>query len=206
VTEEGWTLAQLPGQVAALLEGRYAGQRSGRVEDLPSERSIRWYTTIGLVDRPAMQGRTVFYGRRHVLQLAAIKLLQAEGHSLAEVQERLVGASERQLAAVVGVPVEDGTPAAVPPAAPSAARVDFWKRGDPRSLAHEGTPPARADLRRGGGAPVAARPAVRLGDGVTVVLDAATRVPDDGELAAIAAAAAPLLDLLHRLGLAGEAP
>jgi DNA-binding transcriptional MerR regulator len=214
VAEEVWTLAQLPGQVAALLEGHYAGQRSGRVEELPSERSIRWYTTIGMVDRPvAHRGRTVLYGPRHVLQLAAIKMLQAQGHSLAEVQERLVGASDRQLAGLVGLPVAD--PAASAPAVPPAPAA-FWKHSEGRPLAAPPAPmPAQAGLATRGGAghgidrtaltSATARPAVRLADTVTVVLDAATRVPDEGELAAIAAAAAPLLDLLERLGLTGAA-
>ena len=78
--------------MALALAVDYAGQASGRVRDVPDRRTIRYYTTLGLIDRPAaMRGRTALYGLRHLLQLAAIKRLQAHGLSLAEVQQRLVG-------------------------------------------------------------------------------------------------------------------
>src|SRR4051812_21950447 len=93
-----WTLDELCGQVARALAGDYAGQASGRVRDVPDRRTIRYYTTLGLIDRPAtMRGRTALYGVRHVLQLAAVKRLQAEGLSLAEVQARLVGRTDAAL-------------------------------------------------------------------------------------------------------------
>ncbi|MBL7496798.1 MerR family transcriptional regulator [Frankia sp. CNm7] len=249
---ELWTLAQLPDQVAALLAGNYTGQSSGRVGELPTARTIRWYTTIGLVDRPvAASGRAVLYGPRHALQLAAIKKLQAEGRSLAEIQERLVGASNRQLTAVVGRPSAKPVPLAAGPADAldtvgvldtsdalgTAAAGAFWRRGaDGRTPVEEGTTAGTAGPN-GSPAATAARPlksatdsaddtvithantvnittsvapAVRLADSVTVVLSAATRMPDAEELAAIERAAAPLLDLLGRLGLAettkGECP
>ena len=44
-----------------------------------------------------MRGRTALYGPRHVLQLVAIKRLQAQGLSLAAVQERVVGLSDAAL-------------------------------------------------------------------------------------------------------------
>jgi hypothetical protein len=44
-------------------------------------------------------------------------------------------------------------------------------------------------------------PGVRLGTGVTLLLGAATHAPDPDELAAIEAAARPLLELLRRHGL-----
>src|ERR671936_2294470 len=93
-----WTLGDLTDRVAAALAVGYRGQRSGRVRDVPDQRAIRWYTTLGLVDRPAaMRGRTALYGRRHLLQLVAIKRLQAQGNTLAELQRRLVGLTDRAL-------------------------------------------------------------------------------------------------------------
>ena len=65
---------------------------------MPDLRTIRYYTTLGLLDRPAaMRGRTALYGPRHLLQLVAIKRLQARGLSLAAVQERVVGLSDAAL-------------------------------------------------------------------------------------------------------------
>src|SRR5205809_950859 len=93
-SESLWDLDELCAQVALALAADYAGQASGRVRDVPDGRTIRYYTTLGLVDRPVAvpgKGRTAFYGRRHLLQLVAIKRLQAQGLSLSEVQARLVG-------------------------------------------------------------------------------------------------------------------
>src|SRR5687767_4351749 len=74
------------------------GQSSGRVRDVPDVRMIRYYTTIGLMDRPAeMRGRTAFYGPQHLRQLVAIKRLQAQGMSLVEVQQSLAGAGAKKL-------------------------------------------------------------------------------------------------------------
>ena len=54
------------------------GRPAARVRAVPDRRAIRWYTTIGLIDRPvAHRGRTALYGPRHLLQLVAVKRLQA---------------------------------------------------------------------------------------------------------------------------------
>jgi DNA-binding transcriptional MerR regulator len=93
---EKWRIEQLSELVGKAL-GDFA-QDSGRVRDVPDVRTIRYYTTLGLLDRPVeMQGRTAFYGRRHVLQLVAIKRLQSQGLSLVEVQETLAGAGDKKL-------------------------------------------------------------------------------------------------------------
>ncbi len=97
--ETFWTIDELGERVAEALGGQgYDGVPSGRVRDVPDLRTIRYYTTLGLLDRPAaMRGRTALYGPRHLLQLVAIKRLQARGLSLAAVQERVVGLSDASL-------------------------------------------------------------------------------------------------------------
>src|SRR3954452_21484675 len=93
-----WTLDELGAEVALALAVDYDGQASGRVRDVPDRRTIRYYTTLGLIDRPAeMRGRTALYHRRHLLQLVSIKRLQAQGLTLAELQERLLGQSDAAL-------------------------------------------------------------------------------------------------------------
>jgi hypothetical protein len=123
MTEANWTLDELTERVGAALSVGYDGQPSGRVRDLPDQRAIRWYTTIGLVDRPAaMRGRTAMYGSRHLLQLVAIKRLQARGRSLVAIQAELAGATDTQLARVAQLaeaPVPRGAPVA--PRPPGAA-------------------------------------------------------------------------------------
>lgn len=127
---ESWTIAELAELAGAALRG--GGAANGRVRDVPNERSIRWYTTIGLVDPPlSRRGRTARYGRRHLLQLVAVKRRQAEGRSLAEIQNELLGATDSTLEAVArleepeeivpgGPPVPGSPPPPVTPPAPPA--------------------------------------------------------------------------------------
>ncbi|GLZ75473.1 hypothetical protein Afil01_02800 [Actinorhabdospora filicis] len=111
--ENLWTVAELAELVARALSYDYTGAASGRVTDVPSVRVIRWYQTIGLVGRPAeTRGRTALYGPRHLRQIVAVKRLQAEGHSLADIQARLLGASDDVLTEVARVP--DTLPTAGP--------------------------------------------------------------------------------------------
>jgi DNA-binding transcriptional MerR regulator len=94
------------------------------VRDVPNERLVRWYVTVGLVDPPlSRRGRVARYGRRHLLQLVAVKRRQAEGRSLAEIQAELAGATDEALAAVARVPDAEPAPD-VRPAAPAR----FWAR------------------------------------------------------------------------------
>src|SRR3954470_23765274 len=99
IMTHAWTLDELVDLVGRALAVNYAGSTSGRVRDLPDRRMVRYYATAGLVDRPsAMRGRTALYGRRHLLQLVAVKRLQAAGHPLATIQQELAGADDDTLA------------------------------------------------------------------------------------------------------------
>jgi DNA-binding transcriptional MerR regulator len=94
--------------------------KNGQVRAVPDERTIRYYATLGLLDRPlAMRGRTALYGPRHLAQVVAIKRLQSAGRSLAEIQELWPSLDDGSLARMTGVAVE---------AQPRGARADFWKR------------------------------------------------------------------------------
>ncbi|MEV4459468.1 MerR family transcriptional regulator, partial [Microbispora sp. NPDC049633] len=90
---------------------------NGRVREVPNERLIRWYTTIGLLDPPlGRRGRVALYGRRHLLQLVAVKRRQADGLSIAAIQAELTGATDAMLQRVAGLA---GPPPESPPAPPS---------------------------------------------------------------------------------------
>jgi DNA-binding transcriptional MerR regulator len=183
MNDELWTLEQLSDRVADLLAKGYDGQQNGRVRELPNGRTIRWYTTIGLVDRPlATKGRVALYGQRHALQLAAIKQLQARGNTLAEVQERLLGADDDELARIAMTRM-DVFPA---PAHVEVPPDGFWR--------HHRTETKNDTVTN-------VVPAFRVGDSVTVLLDGATRPLDDADIAELTAAARPLLDAIDRLGL-----
>src|ERR1700738_2680437 len=92
------TLEDLTREVADRIRRGGVRQGNGQVSALPDQRTLRYYTTIGLLDRPlAVRGRQAVYGPRHVLQAVAVKRLQAAGLSLGEIQTRLAGLPTPQL-------------------------------------------------------------------------------------------------------------
>ncbi|MCG5212304.1 MerR family transcriptional regulator [Streptosporangium sp. KLBMP 9127] len=172
---ETWTIRELAERATDALRAASGSPVNGRVREVPGERLIRWYTTIGLVDPPlTRRGRIALYGRRHLLQLVAIKRLQAAGNSIAAIQADLAGATDAQLAGAAGLPEPET-------ATPRPARDRFWaeRPQTPTGLVH----------------------GVRLAPGVTVVLDGASRTPSPDDMAALVAAAGPLLAALGERGL-----
>lgn len=104
-TEEPTSLSleELSSQVEQWL-AKYAllgAQQDNRVSQVPDARTIRYYTTLGLLDRPRIDGRTARYTKRHLLQLLAIKALQAADLPLSEIQSRLYGRSNSELEATL---------------------------------------------------------------------------------------------------------
>lgn len=193
-----WTLDELVRRVSAALAGSaYLGAPNRRVRDVPDRRAVRWYVTIGLVDRPAaMAGRTALYGRRHLLQIVAVKRRQAAGHSLAEIQAELAGATDETLRQVAAVPDEllDRAPAAIPrdmtaETRRSARRARFWADRP----AADGVPSATSDTGSVRADSVSMLAAVQLSGGALILLP---RQPGPDDVRAIRAAAMPLLDLL----------
>ncbi|WP_327045029.1 MerR family transcriptional regulator [Microbispora sp. NBC_01189] len=97
-----WTIGELAERAADLLGSEL--RVNGRVREVPNERLIRWYTTIGLLDPPAARrGRLALYGNRHLLQLVAVKRRQAEGLSIAAIQAELAGATNAMLQRIAGL-------------------------------------------------------------------------------------------------------
>ncbi|HEX7276957.1 MAG TPA: MerR family transcriptional regulator [Acidimicrobiales bacterium] len=178
VTEERFRIDELADRAAAALADADTTAGSGRVTPVPDRRMLRYYTTLGLLDRPAeVQGRVAYYGRRHLLQVVAVKRLQAEGLALADVQQRLAGATTAELERIARVP---------------EARAAFWRTVP--------TPAAPAPAPQPAAEPAELVGAVRLAPGVTLVVDA-TRPLTDEDARRLQAAAAPILDDLHARGL-----
>ncbi len=144
-TEARWTLDELVQLVGDALAGdSYPGAPNGRVRDVPDRRAVRWYATIGLVDRPlAVAGRPARYGPRHLLQLVAVKRRQAQGRTLAEIQAELAGATDATLRRVAALP--DGWPPAAPAESgdePRPARTRFWAAAPPATPSAAALSPA----------------------------------------------------------------
>lgn len=69
-------------------------------------RVIRYYTTLGLLDRACeKRGKVAYYGARHLYQLLVIKRLQSQGRSLAEIQALMLGATDESLLDQLELPV-----------------------------------------------------------------------------------------------------
>jgi DNA-binding transcriptional MerR regulator len=196
-----WTIEQLRDAVLAALGEGYDGPPNARVRDVPDERTIRYYTTLGLIDRALeMRGRTALYGRRHLLQLVAIKKLQAKGQALAEIQQTLAGQTDAALARLAGLGAGQAMAAARP--RPTSRR-EFWKEtpapADPlandatESRAPEDgkeTPTADERLQSLQGVPLA--------ENVTLLL-ASSRPLQSEDLDALRSVSRPLIDLLVKL-------
>jgi DNA-binding transcriptional MerR regulator len=212
--DEPWTLSELVAEVAARIAALPAPP-NGQVRAVPDERTVRYYGTIGLLDRPlVMRGRTALYGRRHLAQVVAIKRLQTMGKSLAEIQALWLTLDDATLARMAGVELPRG------PAAPrSSGRKDFWKSApaeESARTAESASPPAprpmmppRPPVAASAPAAVVAPPVelrVELSPGVSLSIAMSGDVAlSTADVRAIRAAAAPLLAELARCRLAVNA-
>jgi DNA-binding transcriptional MerR regulator len=199
-----WTIEDLGNAVFAVLASEGPVQENGQIRDIPDRRTIRYYTTLGLIDRPAaMRGRTALYGRRHLEQLVAIKRLQSEGLTLAEVQARLAGLSPQKLRSLANV--------GEAPTKPETERTErsFWSEV-PDLTPNE---PEREPEPEPGPKQQHAKGHLSLSPGVlsglplapnTILLIAPVRDLDDQDLRALQHAAEPLLRMLRSRGLIAE--
>jgi hypothetical protein len=191
--DEQWTLAELVGEAATRIAALPA-PKNGQVRAVPDDRTIRYYGTIGLLDRPlAMRGRTALYGRRHLAQVVAIKRLQTIGRSLAEIQALWPTLDDVSLARMSGVAVTNAP-------VTKASRAEFWKR---EPVASPPVQPVRPVVVRDHRPTIVGGPPgpeielrIQLAPGITISL----AVPDGislnpAEVSALRAAAAPLVEL-----------
>jgi DNA-binding transcriptional MerR regulator len=190
-----WTIAELGERVARALSVDYEGQSNGQVRDIPDRRTIRYYTTIGLIDRPAeMRGRTALYGRRHLLQLVAVKRLQAAGHSLVEIQKQLLGFTTAALGEIARLPGGEEESAGNRDSVEEIASAErpagpFWT-----------AQPAPARPNAPSGALIQTLHSIPLSEDASLLLTASVTAPATltaEDVEAIGAAAEPLLQLLE---------
>ncbi len=70
----------------------------GRATAIPDARTVRYYIQRGLVDRPhGSAGTAALYGYRHLLQLAAVKVLQGQYMPMDRIHEAIGGLENREL-------------------------------------------------------------------------------------------------------------
>ncbi len=211
---ELWKIGELRNRAANALSSDYQASSNRQVTAVPDARTIRYYGTLGLVDKPAeMRGRTAYYGRRHLLQLVAIKKLQARGLTLAEVQSELQSLSDQALESLASVPSFSGPArAGAAPAAPTSRRESFWnapvlhtpvlhtpvdatrsqkrsqKRSKPTNDSKAAAPRVQSQLK------------IELAPGVYIFVDT-SKHPSQADRENLGQAAQPLLDALRACGL-----
>ena len=128
--KEEWRFEELAALAAELVNVEGS---SKRIRWSPKPRTIRYYTTIGLLESPLyLDGRVAYYGRKHLAQIVAIKKLQAQGMSLAQVQTQLAGLPDKKLFELANLPQELTVPEA------KSQQKRFWERkpidGPPKDI------------------------------------------------------------------------
>jgi DNA-binding transcriptional MerR regulator len=82
-------------------------QPSDRVAETLNERTLRYYITEGLIDRPlGKEGTAALYGYRHLLQILAIKLLQGSYLPIRRIREVLADKSNEELEMILAEGLE----------------------------------------------------------------------------------------------------
>lgn len=100
----------------AILESSGVRPLNAAASALPSERTIRFYVSRGLVTPPSGRGTAAVYTYRHILQVLHIKLRQMEGFTLETIAQELSDMTgdvlERRVASALGpgLPAPDQLP------------------------------------------------------------------------------------------------
>ncbi|MCB9744435.1 MAG: MerR family transcriptional regulator [Alphaproteobacteria bacterium] len=95
-------LPELVLAAAALIDRAGLDTDDARVASHPDARVVRYYQSLGLVERPLRyEGRAALYGWRHLVQVVAVKLLQSQGYGLSRIQESFAGLPFSRLEAAV---------------------------------------------------------------------------------------------------------
>ena len=137
-----WTLDELTRRVDAVLARDQVRQDNGQVAQAPNARAVRWYQSTGLLRRPDQRGRVAFYGAAHLAELVAIKRLQANGLSLADVQSHLQGLDDEALYALAALPAD----AFIDVDVERDVAADFWGAAVEDAAIVTVTPPSIAAL------------------------------------------------------------
>ena len=97
-------VAELADMAARVLAEKGPVQERGTVSEVPDERTVRYYLTEGLL-APAeeKQGTASVFGYLHLLQLLAVKHLQAQHLPIRKIRELVEGRTERELERLLGV-------------------------------------------------------------------------------------------------------
>jgi DNA-binding transcriptional MerR regulator len=112
-----WNARGLAAHATSLVDAAGLRPTNASARAAPSARSVRFYVSHGLLDRPEGTGTAATYGYRHLLQLLAIKIRQREGQRLEvikrEMKEMPGDALERRVAQSLAPALGSGADVAV---------------------------------------------------------------------------------------------
>jgi len=95
---EPMTIDALGSLVDEVLPRIVDSQGGDKVAGVPTVRTIRYYISNGLVDKPlGYEGSAALYGYRHLLQLLVIKHLQANNFQIKKIGEIIHGLTNKKL-------------------------------------------------------------------------------------------------------------
>jgi len=94
-----FTLEELARGVQNWCEAHQVVPANGQAAEEITERNIRYYRTLGLLD-PPLGNYTKTFTDKHRLQLVAIRLYQAQGFPLRKIRDELYGKSLEDLLAL----------------------------------------------------------------------------------------------------------
>ena len=208
IPHDGVGLDEIAERANDVLDSRHVVVRDGRASEGVDPRTIRFYQTLGIVPKPAYEGRKALYGREHLVRVVAAKLLQSEGHSLAQIQAALPArATDELVAALLEIGASEigaseigaSDVAARHVAAIGAALNTRAQQASTRIAPQASSPTQLVSFRITEGVTVLIDPTViqnpnqlaRLFARVTIAADVHTRKPRGGKEAA--AAASPVL-------------
>jgi DNA-binding transcriptional MerR regulator len=188
IPHDGVGLDEIAERANDVLDSRHVVVRDGRASERIDPRTIRFYQTLGIVPKPAYEGRKALYGREHLVRVVVAKLLQSEGHSLAQIQAALPArATDDLVAALLAVGADAGEANEAAARSPELSSSSASSAAFPSSRPFaRPTPHARAPQASARIAPQASSPtqlvSFHIAEGVTVLIDP-TVIPDPNQLA-----------------------
>jgi DNA-binding transcriptional MerR regulator len=120
------SLPELAAQVNAWCSQHRVAPASGQAAEELSTRTLRYYRTVGLLDAP-FSGGGRGYGRRHFLQVVAVRVLQAQGLPLNRIQSLLFGRPDEELETIADHATSLAESAVAAPAMPAFLQPESWQ-------------------------------------------------------------------------------
>lgn len=121
---ESFSLETLVGRAHAWCAAHRVNPPSGQPGQQLTVRTARYYRALGLLDGPAGPPKAG-YGRRHFLQLCAVRILQAKGLPLDRIQTLLYARPDSDLERILES--ASSGPSSAPGFDPAPGRMESWQ-------------------------------------------------------------------------------